>query len=460
VETNHAGWREIFAVANVAQDVRVTWHVDPGGHAQLEGRDPWTAAEWQTLWEGKGKPENGELVFRVERPTLLRLRVRGPRFPRSGIARLVTRYRRHTVAVLRGQPGTTRRPVMLAEGYDPLNTTDFNDPLRQLDPTFGRLIQAARARYGLDPWLLDWGDGGASIEQQAEDFAHLAREVRAWNGGRSGTVAVGISMGAVTLRCALARNGDGLGVRKYISINGPHQGAWINPDLRRFLLRRTGKAKDLPEGSPAALVRRGLDSPAARELLIGTPRHAAFYGALRGMGERGYAPRIPRVAFSNGTLTREGNELAELANGGESTLHQISLRPLWLPVWFSLHRTRMDFRYGAFPGELLPLVLAQPVHTHKRFLGIFRVDLRAQWEKIPTFIPTHSALDFPEDLVGGPERFSYSRWRESAFSKMYVARGRNLSHDDTTADWIDPRTGRGAPSGENAVLYEIRTAFQ
>jgi hypothetical protein len=97
------------------------------------------------------------------------------------------------------------------------------------------------------------------------------------------------------------------------------------------------------------------------------------------------------------------------------------------------------------------------VRGHVRFLGVFRFDFRAGWESVPTYIPTHSALDFPEELVAGSElrRYRYSKWQSSAFERFYVARGRNLAHDETQVDWVDPRTGKPAPGGDNAVLYEI-----
>lgn len=466
VRTNHAGWSEVRGYANVPQEIKVHWHVDRGGEAILEARDAWSAdAPWRKLghWGlDTTKPEQGNVTIRLDAPTTLRARSRAAKFPRSGISAVRLDYERRTVAVLRGTPVSTRRPVILAEGYDPLNAYDLNDPDSEQDPVFARLITDGRRKYGLDTWLLDWGDGGSSLVQQAEDFAELARAVRSWAGNRDQTVAVGISMGAVSLQYALAEaagRGERLGVRKYISINGPHQGAWVNPELLRFLLKRASKDRTEDPGSTseAVVIRRGLASPAAQELLIGGPQHEAFYKRLHALGQGGYHPGIPRVAFSNGTLVREGTELADFVEGKSDTTHQVSMRPLWLPIWFTIHRTQREFRYGAYPGELLPSSMTMPVRDHVRLLGIFRFDFRANWVNIPTFIPTHSALDFPDDLVVGAEarRYRYSKWRKTAFPKVYVARGRNLAHDETRVDWIDPTTGKGVPAGENAVLYEI-----
>lgn len=476
--TNHAGWQEASGYVNVPQNARITWHVDKGAEALLRVRDAWDPrASWQDLgkWgRGSDEPERGTRDVEINRPVLVWLRVRAPKWPRSGVATLKLDYQRRTVAVLRGTPGAVRRPVILAEGYDPLNVADWNDAAWQADPTLAGLAAQGRQRYGLDLWLVDWGDGGAPLEQQAADFAELARQIRAWNGGRRETVAAGISMGAVTLRYALAEaagSQDGLGVQKYISINGPHQGAWISPKVINPILKHLAKRKpeeEKPDPTSAEtfridaeeVLRRGVDSPAARQLLIGRPEHDAFFQGMQALGNGGYDPTIARVAFSNGALTKEGTDLAEWVKGKSGTSVRVQMQPLGLPFWVTIRKTQREFRYGAYPGELLPESLTRPVREHLRFLSLFRFDFRTRWEKIPTFIPTHSALDFPQELAGASGRFRYTRWRETPFPQVYVARGHNLAHDETSADWIDPRTGKAAPEGQNAVLYEIARAFQ
>ncbi len=507
--THHAGWTDTTAYVHQPQDISLRWHIDPGGSAVLKVRDAWDpVAPWRDLrkWE-RSDLERGETRLRIERPSLLWLRVRAARWPRSGVASLRADYERRTLAVLRGTPGKIRKPVIVAEGYDPFNEQDWNDPAWQDDVTFARLVNEGRRQHDLDPWILDWGDAAAPLQQQAEDFADLARQIRTWAGGQRPTVAVGISMGAVSLRYALAAAAESktdLGVRKYISINGPHRGAWVNPELYRFLLKRgsegsgqkavgrrqsaegsrqlaeakgqraVGNGLDAPAEDPDSPNRnpspnrpqappnplqRALGSPAAQQLIIGAPLHAAFYTSLRAQGENGYAPAIPRAAFSTGSLVKEGTDLAELVKGKAAVIHRVQVRPLWLPLWITVRKTRRDFRYGAFPGELLPESMRTPVKGHVRFLSIFRFDFRTDWEKIPTFIPTHSALDFPEELEGGPRRFRYEHWRQSAFPQIYVSQDRNLPHDATRVNWIDPRTGKPAPRDADAILHEIAVAY-
>lgn len=466
--TNHKGWIDTSGYANVAQTAKLTWHIDRGGEGVLQVRDAWDAkAPWREVerWNGK-QPEKGTTEVVFDRPTLFWLRVRAPKFPRSGIAKLRMNFERRTVAVLRGPAGAVKRPIILAEGYDPFNEYDMNDAAWQEEPTLAGVIAQGRQKYSLDGWLLDWGDAAAPIQQQAEDFAEIARQIREWNGGREETVAAGISMGAVTLRYALAHAyaaKQPLGVRKYLSINGPHQGAWVNPKLLQFLLKRAGPARsdsDLyPEASETFLIHRSMGSAAAQQLLMVGAQHERFYKELRAQGENGYDPTIPRVAFSNGTLVREGENLVELSQGKRETLHRIRIRPLFLPIWVTVHKAEREFKYGGYPGELLGQGMRRPVRDHVRYFGIFRFDMRADWESVPTFIPTHSALDFPEELTPGTDRFRYSRWKESSFDTLYVAAGRNLAHDQTDVDWINPRTGKAAPEGQNAILFEIANAF-
>lgn len=491
-ETNHAGWTETTAYVTVPQEVKVRWHVDRGGTAELRVRDAWDpSAPWRTLGEWKQSgPERGEQSLTIDRPSLLWLRAKGPKWPRSGISRVRADFERRTIAVLRGTPGKVKRPVILAEGYDPFNEHDWNDPGWQEDPTFARLVQEGREKHDTDTWVLDWGDAGAPLEQQAADFADIARQVREWNDNRRQTVAIGISMGAVSVRYALASAAmeqRDLGVARYLSVNGPHRGAWVNPKLYSFLLKQAGVKKpktqekvktqdaELVEASTSPIpsgnsteaenlaelfgAKRALASPAAQQLIMGAPRHAEFYTRLRAMGNGGYDPSIPRIAFSNGALVKEGNELDELVMGKREVVHKVKVRPLFLPIWITMRKSRQEFRFGAYPGELLPDSMRMPVRTHARFLGLFRFDFRADWAKIPTFIPTHSALDFPEDLVGGPQRFRYQHWRTSPFASIYVNQGQNLPHDATHVHWVNPRSGKPAPDGIDAVVYEIVRAF-
>lgn len=247
---------------------------------------------------------------------------------------------------------------------------------------------------------------------------------------------------------------------RYISVNGPHQGAWINPRLLDFLLERAGDPKKAVEGSEAFFIQRGLNNAAAQQLLFAGKQHDAFYKELRSLGDNGYHPRIPRVAFSNGALVKEGNELADFMEGKPGVVHRVQLSVLGLPLWFTMHKTRAEFKYGGYPGELLPRSLRRPVRNHARIFGFVRFDWRARWEHIPTFIPTHSALDFPEELTGKPTSYRYAKWRQSAFPVIYVAAGRNLPHDLQNVSWVDPRTGKGAPGGRNAILDQVVKAFQ
>ena len=468
VRTNHAGWSEARAYVTTPGEVRLKWHVNTGGEAILLGREAWDGSsvprEMGHWGRSTASEKKGEQTLSITAPTLLVLRVRAPQWPRSGIASLQADFERHTIAALRGSSEGPHRPIILAEGYDPFNTTDLNDGSDRDDPTFNALIASARGRFGLDPFLLDWGDGAAPLEQQAEDFAEIARQVKAWNGGRRETIAAGISMGAVTLRYALATANDGgvsLGVQKYISINGPHQGAWVQPKLLEYLLQRVreGAHRKGAESAESLALERAIDSPAARELLIGNKEHDRFYADLRARGTNGYDARIPRVAFSNGSLVNEGKELEDLVTGKPDVIYRIKARPMWLPFWVTMRRIREEFKYGAYPGELLPTSLRVPVKDHVRFLTVIRADYMAEWEHIPTFIPTHSALDFPETLTGGPQRYHYDHWRQSAFPQIYVAKDHNLAHDQTDVDWVDPRTGKRAPGGVAAVLYEASEPF-
>ena len=75
----------------------------------MRGRDAWDPkAPWRDLarWgRGTDEPEKGESEVTVERPTLLMLRTRAPKFPRSGISRIRADYVGELSDSLRWQVG-------------------------------------------------------------------------------------------------------------------------------------------------------------------------------------------------------------------------------------------------------------------------------------------------------------------------------------------------------------------
>ena len=76
-----------------------------------DARAPWREVD---RWgRESGKRGRGEADVPIDRPTLLWLRVRAPRFPRSGIASLRADYVRHTVAVERGAAGGSKGTVQV-----------------------------------------------------------------------------------------------------------------------------------------------------------------------------------------------------------------------------------------------------------------------------------------------------------------------------------------------------------
>lgn len=169
--TNHSSWTESTANVNVPQTVRLVWRINRGGRAVLQARPAWNPdAAWKDLETFPGRNgRKGERALELSSPTLLRLRVKAPGFPRSGIARLEVHYVRRTIAALRGRPNGSRRPAIVTEGYDPFNVNDLNQVGRGRAPDFARLISEGKERERVDPWLLDWGDGAAPLQQQAED---------------------------------------------------------------------------------------------------------------------------------------------------------------------------------------------------------------------------------------------------------------------------------------------------
>ena len=471
--TNHRGWREVAGYVNTPQTVHLSWEVERGGEAILLTRDEWTANQpWREFrhWNGDRK-ERGEIDFPCAQPIAVKLRVRAPAWPRSGIAEVRLQYARYTLAALHGPGGDGERSVVLAEGYDPSNAMDWNDPDWQRALGLDRLLRQAHQEDRLNTWIVDWGWGGAPLEQQAQDFTEIAKQIRSINGKRKCTVAVGVSMGAISLQYALAAAADhheDLGVCKYVSINGPHRGVWVNPELIK-LVRRVGSqrigaalgsdaAQEGNEKPGSSKGHQGTFDPAAEEMVMAGLRHDAFYASLHGMADGGYDPSIPRVAFTSGALETHPDDQNRAATAKGPELLKIRVRPLGLPLWVTVKSVHEQPDYGQYPGELLPDDMRPEMEDHLRMLSVFRMDYKIKWTTAPTMVPTFSALDFPPDVTATVNGLRYTRWDESRFPTIYVSKGGNRSHEEL-GDWINPRNGRQLAAGGESVLQEIERSL-
>jgi pimeloyl-ACP methyl ester carboxylesterase len=457
---NQRGWKELTVYPNFAQSVDLEWRLDPGSDAEVSLRPAWDAeAKWESAAQihAGSRDERGSRTLDLTEPTAVRMRVRAGAWPRSGVARLKVSYQRATAAVLNGTRDARRRPLVVLEGIDLLDNVELNDPVWERSGKLPFLIREAR-RAGLDTWLLDWGSSGLPVESLAEELSDVLGQIRKRNFGRRETVVFGISMGAVVAReamvTALERKRD-LGVSKFVSLNGAHRGVWLNPKLAAFI-RKYGPGSDQPSALEDASLPTPLDRPSSRELLLGTSESAAYFARLTKRGRRGYDPTVEAVAFSNGTLGSGEDGLGSpdriLERSGR-LLMTTRVRPAWLPLHVPVERIRSVFRYDEYPGDqLLSDSFSSGLRLHFTIASAIRVDAQSGFKRSPTFVPTHSALDFPEDLAPDGNGWRYSRVNETAFARCYVAET-SRGHLDLDGGWIQVGTWRKPV--KNALLTEL-----
>jgi hypothetical protein len=186
-----------------------------------------------------------------------------------------------------GSDGLFDKPLILLEGFDPnvgghmpvygfgdLNWEiiwncdgDFNEALGGL----GSMLDAVLME-GFDLVFLDFEDGTRSIFQQAKLLRFVIEQCRDYRTAADPMVVIGPSMGGVVAREALrSMELEGMDhcVRLFAALDAPFRGAYLPIALQEAIAFFSEFSVD------AQLLSEALLSPAAAELLIGSPLHPA-----------------------------------------------------------------------------------------------------------------------------------------------------------------------------------------
>jgi hypothetical protein len=242
-----------------------------------------------------------------------------------------------------------RRPLIVAEGYDPghilspearFGSNDiegFLEDIRLQGPSNLRNILIDNPQYDLI--YVDWARGTDNLIRNAQLLKEVIRIVNrekvAVNGVRQPNVLLGQSMGGVITRIALRQmelDGEQHDTRLYISHDAPHQGA--NTPLAFQHFARHARALYISTGTVALgveviqLIRGGIspvqvlnlaNQPGSRQMLINyvnavglvdNTEHNTFRQQLTNLG---YPTQTRNVAISN------GSECAQLQEFGPKT---------------------------------------------------------------------------------------------------------------------------------------------
>lgn len=229
------------------------------------------------------------------------------------------------------------KPLIIVEGFNPdqfeilEQASNYQTFLNSIPNTAENPLLNNLQNSGYDLVYLDYDDGGTYIQRNAYLLQTLIKEINEMkeaNGSTEPNVVMGISMGGLVSRYALAdmeRQGEAHDTRLFISFDSPHQGANVPLGFQyaayhlphiRILGNSTQKLyegikkqfPDLDIPSPNIGVQLA-ETPAARQMLIlhafpaYREEHQRFMEEYR---EFGYPKNCRNVAIANGSQTGVG----------------------------------------------------------------------------------------------------------------------------------------------------------
>jgi hypothetical protein len=274
--------------------------------------------------------------------------------------------------------------VLISEGFDAYNEA-YPEYLRYKGKDlFDPLLQA-----GYKIYFLNYAYNSQDMRNSAAIYASASRYISALNSNTS-MIASGVSMGGVIVRYALAKaenDGSPLPFYKFVSIDGPQQGALIDRNLQDYMKQQ----------GVSDFEKHGLDNDAAKELLVYNTYgdlHTFFYNELNGLnGGTGY-PHLTRnvgVSFSSGT-----------ANPGNGRWVVITYESIYVPGTYIVKEFDLTSELKV-SGSYLPKTLVASNPSPFNF-GIFlagMLSIERDPNNQPTFIPYNSSLD----LVNNQTKF-------------------------------------------------------
>jgi len=284
-------------------------------------------------------------------------------------------------------------PLLLSPGFDAYNTKPEQYYRHAGSELFDCLLE-----NGFDIYVLYYKYNPQDLRNNAAVYSSAIKYIsNAWNNSNN-IAAAGISMGGVISRYALAKAehyGNPLPVDKWISLDAPHQGAYISKELQDFLKEETDD--DLDEYAN--------DNPAAKTLLMyntydphpdgfspynGSNRgeiHTTFYNELNNLNDDGYPHLTYNIGVSFSTNSSNPNSYNDvwlnITPPIEDLGEDFELKPIELQAGSYLPKLNVD------PSLVLPL------------WGLFWVTVTVTQYKDPAFIPHTSSLD----IVNGESKF-------------------------------------------------------
>lgn len=320
-------------------------------------------------------------------------------------------------------------PVIVSEGYDSQNATTPEFYRYAGDALFSCMI-----KKGFKIYVLNYKYNTQDLRNNAAIFSSAVRYISSINNNQP-LIVGGISMGGVIARYALAKaenDGTPLPAYKFVSMDGPHQGAIISKALQDF---KWDKQHNM---SGANFLLNGINNPACRQLLINStyenglaaglnyntanPAHTQFYNELNSLNSDGYPHLTENIGVSFSTPS------------GHNILGQTWLRVDAVSNFYQFNAETFDIEAEENQaGSFLPVSttnidpIAQQIHwlvsavTAAHPANYFDVTFTRYLN--PTFIPHNSSLD----IVGSASKFDVT-----------ISTANTSYHDVVPPDIVEP----------------------
>lgn len=317
---------------------------------------------------------------------------------------------------LRNEDATAKIPVLMVEGFDPLNE---KFPEEYYNLTW-ELVNTDLIPNGYEVFILNFHDGGRDLRLNAEVILKALEKVHEICPNYKIALA-GLSMGGPIARYALAKR-EGLGgtheVGLFLSYDSPQgklNSVHVSPNMQDWIYTLD------PNIGAVAKMQTGLQSVAAKQMLIYNTydrqriMHDEFYDDLNARNGDGYPHQSYNVAVSN------GNFIATPGYGSEGR-HLMTLK-INDNLINQVPAVRLDCGTGSKISDI----------TMRRYGDLFPnpfFSIYYQLEIIfnPSYEPTYSALDLvnPEfnDLTGDIITFDRSKFDD------YVVQPTPLQHHE------------------------------
>ena len=296
----------------------------------------------------------------------------------------------NTMRVWKGSDPLGGTPLVFSEGFDAYNTKSEQYYRKAGDDLINCLLSK-----GFDVYVVNYNLNAQSIKNNGAIFQSAIRYVSSINSNKK-VIATGMSMGGVINRyaCAKAENdGNPLPIKKFLSLDAPHQGAVISKDLQDW-------RKGITIGDVFA--EHAANNDAAYELLNYNTYdptgmvHNNFFNYLNNLNGDGYPHLVTKIGVSFSTNSPNPN----------------SGKWLYVNVTGIPGNNNKDFYLtGAelVAGSFLPSINIDPTPISNpafwALINTFRPFSNPMATVIqytdPSFIPYNSALD----IVNGVSKF-------------------------------------------------------